>query len=44
MSDEYADSPDTGKAVFKELDENFSEEEISEQIHRLKKEKALGID
>ena len=43
-SGECAISQDTGEAVFNKLDENFSEEEISEQIHRLKKGKAPGTD
>ena len=29
---------------FNELDEHFSDKEISEQIHNLKKDKAPGID
>ena len=29
---------------FNELDKNFSDEQISEQLHNLKKDKAPGID
>ena len=32
------------ECVFNELDEHFSDKEISEQIHNLKKDKAPGID
>ena len=46
MSGEHNEQRYTEEAecVFNELDESFSDEEISEQIHNLKKDKAPGID